>query len=318
MKKLLTKFHYAGISFFLILIFSCQRSEEVWKENSDFGFVYKVLKTALSDTKNKIEEGDKISFVYQISLGNGKIIQKFDQKSDVTLSIPGKMYRNQFEEAFLYAACGDSLIVKYKFKKIQNQIQKYVDAIDSKETDVIFTYKITQLVKASRIKELKDSVFAEKLHFPSLQDYLEEQKRAIEADSTLIQALKEKISEKKASRLKLKNHNGLSLEIIQEGKGKKIENGDLVCVYYIAALENEVRIFDNNFKSGSRNCFKLDKDSKSTNILEAYVKDLQKGTKAYIFVPAEAAYGKKGSPPVIPPDADLVFYIEVAAIISEK
>ena len=44
---------------------------------------------------------------------------------------------------------------------------------------------------------------------------------------------------------------------------------------------------------------------------EEAVKQLKKGHKATLICPPDYAYGAKGAPPVIPPDATLVFELEV-------
>ena len=38
---------------------------------------------------------------------------------------------------------------------------------------------------------------------------------------------------------------------------------------------------------------------------------LNKGAKASLYIPYELAYGATGSPPAIPPAANLYFYVEV-------
>ena len=38
---------------------------------------------------------------------------------------------------------------------------------------------------------------------------------------------------------------------------------------------------------------------------------LKKGDKAYIFIPSELGYGQRGAGNVVPPNSDLVFYVEI-------
>jgi FK506-binding protein 1 len=41
---------------------------------------------------------------------------------------------------------------------------------------------------------------------------------------------------------------------------------------------------------------------------------MSKGERSQIFIPADKAYGKRGAPPVIPPDSDLIFDVELIQI----
>ena len=41
---------------------------------------------------------------------------------------------------------------------------------------------------------------------------------------------------------------------------------------------------------------------------------LNPGTKATLFIPSDLGYGERGSPPVIPAGADLIFYVELESV----
>lgn len=40
------------------------------------------------------------------------------------------------------------------------------------------------------------------------------------------------------------------------------------------------------------------------------------GDKALVFIPAHLGYGDRGYPPLIPPNADLVFELEIMDIVE--
>ena len=42
------------------------------------------------------------------------------------------------------------------------------------------------------------------------------------------------------------------------------------------------------------------------------------GEKATYFIPAHLGYGERGYPPVIPPNSDLIFELEIVEIVSPK
>lgn len=121
------------------------------------------------------------------------------------------------------------------------------------------------------------------------------------------------LNDYKAGKLELKSmDSGLKYFVLEPGEGDNAKVGDQVKVNYYGALENGTR-FDDSFSRGQSFPFKLGQGQVIKGWDES-ITYFNKGTKAFIFIPSDLAYGEMGSPPVIPPNTDLVFYVEVDEI----
>ncbi|XP_046394110.1 peptidyl-prolyl cis-trans isomerase FKBP4 isoform X2 [Ischnura elegans] len=103
---------------------------------------------------------------------------------------------------------------------------------------------------------------------------------------------------------------GILKEIITEGTGEKTPaNGNKIFVHYVGTLTDGTK-FDSSRDRGTPFEFILGKGSviKSWDIGVATMK---KGEKSVFTCKSEYAYGSSGSPPKIPPDATLIFEIEL-------
>ncbi|XP_047003938.1 peptidyl-prolyl cis-trans isomerase FKBP4-like isoform X1 [Schistocerca americana] len=107
-----------------------------------------------------------------------------------------------------------------------------------------------------------------------------------------------------------KKDNGILKEIIKEGTGSETPApGSKVFVHYIGTLTDGTK-FDSSRDRGEPFDFQLGKGT----VIQAWdigVATMKKGEVAVLTCKSEYAYGKSGSPPKIPPDATLVFEIEV-------
>ena len=104
--------------------------------------------------------------------------------------------------------------------------------------------------------------------------------------------------------------SGLKYVIHTEGDGAKPAKGDQVSVHYYGMLDADAKMFDTSFKGGQPYQFPLGMGQVIPGWDEGLLL-LNKGTTATLFVPASLAYGAAGSPPVIPENADLIFYVEL-------
>ena len=106
--------------------------------------------------------------------------------------------------------------------------------------------------------------------------------------------------------------SGLQFRVLKNGKGKSPKAKDKVVVHYTGKLVNG-REFDSSHKRGTPAGFKVNA------VIRGWSEALQmmnQGAKWELFIPPELGYGKKGVPGVIPPDAVLIFEVELIKIKS--
>ncbi len=105
--------------------------------------------------------------------------------------------------------------------------------------------------------------------------------------------------------------SGLKYVVHEPGEeGTNPLKGDQVSVHYYGMLETDGSMFDSSFKGGQPYQFPIGMGQVIQGWDEGILL-LNKGAKATLFIPASLAYGAAGSPPVIPENANLIFYIEI-------
>jgi len=145
---------------------------------------------------------------------------------------------------------------------------------------------------------------------------------ALASAPVLLHAQREKLSledlefvEKTWPQAKISN-TGMRYIIEREGKGPLLMSGDMVMVHYDGKLLNG-KLFDQNHDDKHPFTFRVGRGY----VIEGWDQILQlmrPGDKWLVIIPAELAYGRKGSPPKIPGYATLVFDIEVLGIKKES
>ncbi|KAF3040393.1 peptidylprolyl isomerase fpr4 [Didymella keratinophila] len=108
-----------------------------------------------------------------------------------------------------------------------------------------------------------------------------------------------------------RNVSGVTVDDKKEGKGKAAKKGDRVEMRYIGKLKNG-KVFDSN-KKGKPFAFKLGVGQ----VIKGWdvgVAGMTAGGERRLTIPAAMAYGKKGAPPDIPPNSDLIFDIKCISV----
>jgi FKBP-type peptidyl-prolyl cis-trans isomerase FklB len=104
--------------------------------------------------------------------------------------------------------------------------------------------------------------------------------------------------------------SGLQYRVNKPGRGNPPGLTDRVMVHYRGRLINGTE-FDSSYKRGKPSIFQINK------VIKGWTEALQlmkRGDHWQLFIPAELAYGAKGSGTTIPPNSTLIFDIEFISI----
>jgi len=106
--------------------------------------------------------------------------------------------------------------------------------------------------------------------------------------------------------------SGLQYQELAVGSGPAAQAGDTVAVHYTGWLTDGTK-FDSSLDRGAPFEFTLGRGSVIKGWDEG-VAGMQPGGKRKLIIPAELAYGERGTGGVIPPGAILVFDVELVEI----
>lgn len=114
----------------------------------------------------------------------------------------------------------------------------------------------------------------------------------------------------------LSKDGGVLKEILKRGEGELIKDGFEVKLNYQGKLADG-RVFDSSLTRKKPFSFIVG-EGKVISGWEIGIKSMRMGEKAKFFITSKYGYKKKGIPPIIPPNADLFFEIEILDIIENK
>jgi len=192
---------------------------------------------------------------------------------------------------------GDSATVSFFIDTIPNR-GPYLDTVKYLYYDLAVTEILDEAgFNARRAEEQAEQLEAMKLV----------QARAEEVATFAEQTL----ADYKADKLELQETpSGLKYIIHEAGDGQQAVPNRVVTVqYYGLTVEGEEN-FDGSFTGGRGYPFPLGQGRVIPGWDEG-IALLTEGTKATLFIPANLAYGPNGSGEVIPPNAQLMFYVEL-------
>jgi len=94
------------------------------------------------------------------------------------------------------------------------------------------------------------------------------------------------------------------------GTGPEATSGETVTVNYVGVLYSNGKVFDASWKRHEPLTFALGKGQVIPG-WDKGVAGMKVGGRRELVIPAALAYGAKGSPPAIPPNAPLVFVVDL-------
>jgi len=124
-----------------------------------------------------------------------------------------------------------------------------------------------------------------------------------------------------------KTESGVEYKIIKQGTGKKPADGSPVYIHYAGYLEDG-SLFDSSYEDVNKTYGKFDEQRAKANgyqpfpftagkkegLIPGFIEALDKmniGDKIVVFIPSKLAYGERGAGTVIPPNANIIFEIEL-------
>ena len=226
----------------------------------------------------------------------------------VTLLLPTALYAQDaqqapklttFQEKLSYAT---GLDVGGYFKEMGQEIQ--LENLTRGITDA-YTGKEPAMTKAEVGQVLQE--FAEKMQAKQVAQLNALQEKNAAAGKAYLE-------ENKKKKGVVETKSGLQYEILVKGTGQKPGPSDVVKFNYTGSFIDG-KEFDSSVKRGAPLTMPV------SQLIPGWTEALQLmpvGSKYHLVVPADLAYGESGLPPVIEPNAVLLFDVELLAIEQPK
>ena len=110
----------------------------------------------------------------------------------------------------------------------------------------------------------------------------------------------------------MKTASGLDYVETREGAGDQAQPGKMVSVHYTGKFPDG-RVFDSSYSRGEPIQFQLG----AGRVIKGWdegIALMKVGGKAELTIPPHLAYGERGAGGVIPPNATLVFEVELVSV----
>jgi len=104
----------------------------------------------------------------------------------------------------------------------------------------------------------------------------------------------------------------LKIETMEQGQGQEVKSGDIISVHYTGYLENGTK-FDSSVDRGTPFEFQIGVGQVIKGWEQGLI-GMKVGEKRKLTIPPELGYGSAGAGGAIPPNATLIFDVELLEI----
>lgn len=301
------------ISIFLLLFCACMLNVHAQNKKNSAGskaetkFVktasgleYQIVKKGVGGTGP--ERGGFVTFWFQIqTLKDSVIDTQFADPNPVGIPTPETTHKGGIEEGLMLLAEGDSALF------LLNADSLYINTFNQKLPAYIKPQtKIKMIIKMGKVypKQFVDSVMA-------AQENQRITQNASEGDVYVKDSLAIQNYLKQQHLSGESTTGGVYVVLAQKSQpgSAKLKAGEEVQTTYIGTLLSNGSQFDRS-APGEYFKFVLGQGQVIRGWEEGFLK-LKHGDKALLLIPSRLAYGSRGAGGVIPPNAPLVFEVEV-------
>jgi len=160
------------------------------------------------------------------------------------------------------------------------------------------------------VKENKKDIMSPEKSMEFIQKYMEKQRKLVGVKN--LEESKKFLEENAKQEGVVVDPDGFQYKILQEGTGPMPKETDVIKVTYKGTLPDGTE-FDSSFKRNEPAQFQLN------SVIRGWTIALQKmkvGSKFMLWLPADLAYGERGSGPIGPNQVS-IFEIELLEIVKE-
>ena len=267
------------------------------------GIEYKIVKDA--EGKNaQIGDIMELDIVWKVGKNDGKSkdsvlidTRKMNNGKPIQMPLSEAKFKGDMQAGLAFLSAGDSAIIRVSVDSLKKNLKDQPMPPFAKDGDY-FVYEV-------KVVSVKSKADAEK----------EAQQKAAQQNQADDKVLQDYFA--KSNLKPMKTASGVYYTIEKEGTGATITKGQTVTMKYTGKLLDG-KVFDSNIDPQFHHADQPFTIQAGTNSvipgMEEGILALKKGCKATLYIPSALAYGERSPSQNIPPNAILIFELEVTEV----